>query len=204
MTIYSIADDYRALESLINALTDPETGETRDLSEDEKKQFTIWANEIEGNFQDKFDGIYKVYCNKKAEAEIAEAEKSSLKAEMDRLRKRADARTNEAGRLKSLIVYAMDTLNLKKIKTNIFSAGFQATAKSAKQVEGFFNPDKIPPEFLKRELSASAVKKAVDEGRLYEKDDPICRGSLFYCNDCGFEEKLEGVSYLGGETLVIR
>jgi len=204
MTIYEITADYKALENLIDGMTDPETGETREFTDEEKSELTKWANEIEGNFEAKFNGIYKVYCNKKAEAEIAEAEKNALKNEMDRLRKRADARLNEAGRLKSLIGYAMDILKMKKLKTGLFSIGYQATKKSARPVEGFFKIDEIPVEFLKRELSPTAINKAIEEGRLYEKTgNPLDKGKLFYRSENG-ERDLKGVSYLGGETLVIR
>jgi len=206
MTVYELGGEWKALSSLLDELTDPETGETRELTDEEKEQFTAWTKEIGDGFQSKFDGIYKIYCNKKAEADVAEAEKNALKAEMDRLSRRAEARINETKRLKGLIVYAMDLLKLKKIKTCLFSANFQATQKSVKPVEGFFNPDLIPAEYLKREISPAAVKKAVEEGRLFEKsfeENPLARGKLFYRDQNG-EHELKGVSYLGGETLYIR
>jgi len=204
MTIYNIVEDAKALEKLIDGMTDLETGETRDFTEAEKEEILSWAGEIEDNLEAKFDGIYKVYRNKKAEAEIAEAEKNALNSEIDRLRKREQSRLNEAGRLKSLIVYALDMLKMKKYKTALFTAYFMNTKKSAKPYEGFFNPDEIPVEFLKRELSPSAVDRAVKEGRLYEKEGGINTGKLFYKNETGEEKLLKGVSYTGGETLVIR
>jgi hypothetical protein len=212
MTVYELGGEWKALLSLLDELTDPETGETRELTEEEKVYFTDMTNEIGGNIKNKADGIYKVYCNKKAEAEIAEAEKNALKNEMERLRKRAEARFNEASRVKGLLSYLMDAMKLKKIKTEIFSAGYQATQKSVKPVEGFFNPDLIPVEFLKREINPTAVKKAVEEGLLYEKykknedgteENPQDRGKLFYKENC-VERQLNYVSYLSGETLVIR
>ena len=206
-TTYRITADYKALESLVSELTDPETEETRQFTEDEMAELTAWTAEIGQNFESKFNGIFKVYRNRKAEAEVAEAEKNALKAEAERLGKRAAARLNEAGSLKGLLCYAMDALKLKKIKTDIFSAGFQATRKTAKPVAGFFKPDEIPVEFLKRELSPSAVDNAVKEGRLYEKDaekNPLDKGKLFYRDEEGAERVLKGVSYTGGETPVIR
>jgi hypothetical protein len=204
MTIYDITKDYKALENLVNEMTDTETGETREFTDEEKMELTAWADEIGCNFENKFNNIYKVYRNKKAESDIAEEEKNTLEAEMDRLRKRAKARINETIRLKGLIGYALDRLKLKKYKTALFSIGYQATRKSAKPVEGFFNPDEIPVEFLKRELSPTAINKAVEEGRLYEKsDNPLNKGKLFYRDENG-EQVLKGVNYSGGETLVIR
>ena len=212
MTVYELGAEWKALLSLLDELTDPETGETRELTDEEKAYFTQMTDEIAGSVKNKADGIYKVYCNKKIEAEIAEAEKQALKGEMERLRKRAEARSNEAQRVKGLLSYLMDIMQLKKIKTEIFSANYQATQKSVKPVDGFFNADLIPVEFLKREINPTAVKKAVDEGRLYEKykknedgreENPLDRGKLFYKENC-VEFELKYVNYLGGETLVIR
>jgi diadenosine tetraphosphate (Ap4A) HIT family hydrolase len=204
MTIYEITADYKALENLIAGMTDPETGETREFTDEEKAELTAWANEIEGNFENKFNNIYKVYCNKNAEAEVAEAERNTLKNEMDRLKKRANARLNEASRIKNLIGYAMDRLKMKKLKTTLFSIGYQATRKTAKPVAGFFKLDEIPVEYLKRELSPSAINEAINEGRLYEKtSNPLDSGKLFYRDENG-EHELKGVAYTGGETLVIK
>lgn len=203
MTIYNILDDWKALESLVDGMTDPETGETREFTEEEKAGLLAWADETAGNLEAKIDGICKVYRNKRAESEVAGAEKNALGAEIDRLRKREKARLNEADRVKSLIIYAFDRLKLKKYKTNLFTAYFQAVRKTAKPYAGFFDPGDIPAEFLKRELSPSAVENAVKEGRLYEKEEPQHGGKLFYLEN-GEEKYLKGVSYTGGETLVIR
>ena len=204
MTIYDVVNDFYALKNLTNeAMTDPETGEVRELTEEEKTDFLAWIEECEQNRDTKFNNIYKAYRNIKAEADIAEAERKALKDEIDRLSKRAKARENEASRVKNLFAYAMDRLGMKKYKTALFSIGWQAIRKSAKPVDGFFNPDNIPVEFLKRELSASAINKAIEDGRLYEKEGDINRGKLFYISEIG-ECELKGVEYLGGETLVIR
>jgi len=203
MTIYDIVGDCKALEKLIDEMTDPETGETREFTEGEIAEFTAWADEADANLESKIDAICKVHKNKKAEAGIAEAEKNALAAEIDRLRKRAKAKENEANRVKSLIVWAFDRLKIKKYKTTLFTTYFQAIRKTAKANESF-NPDAIPVEFLKRELSPSSVDAAVKEGRLYEKTEDLYRGKLFYRDEKGVEKRLAGVSYLGGETLVIK
>ena len=206
LTVYEIGNEWKALLALADELTDPETGETRELTDEEKAFFASAMDEMDGNIKTKADGIYKVYRNKKIEAEIAEAERKALKDEMDRLSKRAKARENEADRIKGLLAWLMGIMKLRNIKTEIFSAGYQAAQKSVKPVEGFFNPDLIPAEYLKREISPAAVKKAVEEGRLYEKsfeENPLAKGKLFYRDQDG-EHELKGVSYLGGETLYIR
>jgi hypothetical protein len=202
-TIYNIVSDCKALENLIKEETDPETGELREISDEEKAVFLEWINEAEEKLESKFNNIFKAFKNKQAEADIAEAERKALKDEYDRLSKRSKARENEANRIKGLFAYALEKLNLKKYKTPLFSIGWQATRETAKEDKGFFDIDKIPVEYLKKELSSTAISEAVKEGKLFKKDGEINRGKLFYL-DNGIEKKLEGVSYLGGETLVIR
>jgi hypothetical protein len=201
-TIYEITADYKALESLINELTDPETGETREITDEEKKELTAWAEEIGKNYNSKFDAIYKVLCNKMAEARAAEAEMNAMKDEMERLRKRAKARENEGKSLKGLIGYAMDRLKIKNLKTNLFTIRYQATQKSVK-TNALFKADETPVEYLKRELSLSAVHEAIKEGKLYEKEDDLFKGRLFYMDE-GAEKLLANVYYSGGEALVLR
>jgi len=206
LTAYELGQEWSALISLVSDLTDPETGETRELSENEKNYLLEQADKIGGDIKTKINGICKVFKNIKMEADIAEAEKNALQGEIDRLSKRAQARKNESDRVKSLICLLLDKIKEKKMKTELFTVYYQSTQKGIDEVKGFFNPDKIPVEFLKREISRSAVRKAIEEGRLYEKDNkefPLSRGKLFY-KDNGTEKALEGVSYLGGETLVIR
>jgi len=204
-TIYGIVGDLKALERLVNEMTDPETGETRAFTDEELQMLTTWADEGEEALKNKIDGICKVYKNKKAEAGVAEAERDALKAEIDRLKRTANAKGNEADRIKNLIGFAFDRLGLKKLKTNLFNVYPQKIRKTAKPMEGFFDAAKIPEEFLRpRELSPSAIDDAVKRGRLYEKAGGLDLGKLFYRDEGGFERALAGVSYLGGETLVIR
>ena len=204
MTIYDVVKDFHTIENLINEIqVDDETGEVREFTEDEKETFISWIKENQEDLNKKFDGIYKVWRNFRAEAEIAEAERQALKDEMDRLSKRAKARENEASRVKELFTFAMASLGMKKFKSPLFSIGYQATRKCARPILGFFKPDDIPVEFLKRELSVSAVNEAIESGQLYEKEGFENYGKLFYKNDEG-EQELKGVAYTGGESLVIR
>jgi hypothetical protein len=202
MTIYNIIADIKALESLINGLTDEETGEVREIDEEEKQSFLCWVNENEANFSEKFDSICRFFKNLKAQSDVATAEKDTLRAEMDRLSKRAHARENEADRLKGLLWYALDSLKMQKFKTDLFSAGIQNTRKTAKPTM-VFNPDEIPVVYLKRELAPSAISEAVKDGSLYEKSGPENIQKLFYQDDTG-EHELKGVAYVQGHALVIR
>ncbi|MDR2049696.1 MAG: siphovirus Gp157 family protein [Treponema sp.] len=202
MTIYGIISDIRALQSLIDGLTDEETGETREATGEEKQAFLEWVNESEANFTEKFNNTCRFFKNLQARAKVAAAEKDALRAEMDRLSKRARARENEADRLKSLLWFALDSLNTKKFKTALFSACIQNTRKSARPTS-VFNPDEIPAAYLKRELAPAAIAEAVKAGELYEKEGPENTTKLFYRDGAG-EHELKGVSYIQGTALVIR
>lgn len=202
MTIYNIVNDIRALKNLINNLTDEETEEPREITEEEKQSFLEWFNESEANFNEKFDNICRFFKNLKAQAEVAAAERDTLKGEMDRLSRRARARENEADRLKGLLWFAFNSLKIKKHKTELFSAGIQNTRKTAK-ANAVFNPDEIPVEYLKRELSPSAISEAIKIGALYEKEGPENYAKLFHRTEDG-EHTLKGVDYTQGTALVIR
>jgi len=209
MTRYEIGDDYKAWEKLVHeACVDQETGESKEPTEEEDKYLRKCFMEIIGNADNKFDNIGRLIDSIEAEAALIEAEKEAFYKEYKRIGKRVIAHENKVKRVKEVAIYLLDTMKLKKYKTTFFNFNLQSTAKSAKPIEGFFDADLIPVEFLKRELSASAIKLAVDEGRLYQKeeaDDPIAyhAGALFYIEN-KIEKKLEGVSYKGNETLVIR
>lgn len=213
-TIFNIVGDVKALSSLIESLTDEETGETRELTDEEKQTFAAWVKEESEAFDSKFDKICKFFKNMKATAAVATAARDSLKEEMDRLSKRAKARENEAGRIKDLIWFAFDSLGMKKHKTALFSAGIQATAASVK-TDSSFDIEKIPAFLYKDpELSSTKIKEGLAAGTLFQKPDsenPLERDLVFYkkgslsSDSISVEEvALPGVHYAQGSTLVIR
>ena len=166
MTIYEIGNDYRALVVLLESMTDPETGETREFTDEEKKFFTEGFNECGKNFKTKFDNIYKVYRNAMASAEIADAERKAMKDEMDRLSKRAKSFENEANRIAGLIAYGMGIIKERKIKTDLFTCYYKANQKSIKTDITFSHYD-IPYKYLKGELSSQSIKDAIANGIIY-------------------------------------
>ena len=191
-SLYETAQDIDAVRRLVEEAVDEESGEVKPFSD--KAVLSEWLDESKTAFDQKFDNICRFNRNLKHEAEIAEAERAGFKAEMDRLSKRAKTAENRAGYVKNLIWFAFDKLGFKKYKTALFSAGVQKTQYSVQQT-AVFNVSLIPDKFLKKELSASAVKEAVKEGALYLKEDnPLYRGALFY-KEGGVEKKLEGVFY---------
>ena len=50
-TIFNIVGDVKALNSLIESLTDEETGETRELTQEEKETFGKWVAEEQEKFE---------------------------------------------------------------------------------------------------------------------------------------------------------
>jgi len=202
-TLYELTNDRKALYDLIGDLTDPETGETRELTVEEMEALVALDNETGDAVDGKIDNICKVYKTINAQADVAQAERAAFRDEMSRLSKTATARENEAKRVKNLIGYFFDKLGKTRHKTSLFNVYTQATRKTAKP-DMFYDADKIPVEYLKRELSASAIDNAIKEGRLYEKTSPLDKGRLFFIDELGIEQSLAGVSYLGGESLVIR
>jgi cell division protein FtsB len=99
-TLYDRALDIDALIRLVEASVDEESGEARPITDEDKAVFEEWFNETRGNFDVKFDNTCRFSANLKHEAKIAEAERDSLKEEMDRLSKRAKAANAKAARLR--------------------------------------------------------------------------------------------------------
>lgn len=214
MKLYEIVDDIRALNTLIEGLTDEETGETREITDEEKEAFVKWIDENRAAFDAKFDATCKVYRNIRATADVCTAEKDALKSEYDRLSKRAKAREAEADRVKGLIWFAFDRLKMQKHKTALFSAGIQNTQYSVKADK----PEELPIEYQKIDPNVSAIKEAVKKETLYQKPvsenqedwktgkfvSPLNKDCLFYRNGDGEEVMLIGVTYKQGKTIVIR
>lgn len=222
MTLYEIVGDIKALNQLVESLTDEETGETRELSDEERKTFVCWIQEQSEAFDAKFDRVCKFYRNLRATADICTAEKDALKAEYDRLSKRAKSRENEAGRVKDLIWFALEALGMQKHKTALFSAGIQNTAASVRVGDSTYPEEAVaanlPDEFVKREAAKSIIVDGIKTGKLYikpvseNKDEiesgksvsPLDNGAVFGKTPEGIEYRLEGIKYLAGKTCVIR
>ena len=222
MTLYQIVGDIKALAALADSLTDEETGITRELTEDEKLSFASWIAEESSMFDEKFDNVCKVYKNMRATADVCTAERDSMKAELDRLSKRAKAREAEADRVKGLIWFALDALGKQKHKTALFSAGVQKTGASIRIGDSVNTEENIvkilPDEFVTREVSKSAIVEKIKSGELYVKPvstsggdilsgefvSPLDEGAVFGKTPEGLEYRLEGIKYLSGKTCIIR
>lgn len=221
MKMYEIVGDLKALYALVESLTDEETGETRQPTDEERAELAAWFSESSEALSEKFDRVCKFYSNLRASADVCAAERDAMKAEMDRLSKRAKARENEAKSVAGIIWYMLDSLKMQKYKTDLFSAGIQNTAASVRVGNSLIPEEKVPyelpDEFTEKEVVKSAIIEALKRGDLYQKPvstdkaeiesghyvSPLDDGVVFYKE--GSEEKtLPGIKYLSGKTCIIR
>jgi hypothetical protein len=203
MTLYEIAGDIKTVVKLADGAVDEETGEFVPVSEEDRQTIKQWFEESKEAFDSKLDNYARFMKNLEADAAVAAAERDAMKAEMDRLSRTAKAAEAKRDRLKSLLHVTFNSLGIRKHKTQLFGFTVQNTAKSAKP-STTFSIDNVPEWIIKHEFSPSKAKELVASGFLYEKDGPLDRGKLFYKDAAGKETELAGVSWLGGETLVVR
>lgn len=202
MRLYDIASDMLAAEKLIEESRErvDENGEPVGLSEEDMNYINECFTCSAEQFEHKFDGYCKFIKNYRIEAQNIDAERKNYKAEMDRLSKRSKTAENIADRLQDMLQMNMERLGMQKWKTELFSAGIQATQLSIKPREGS-NLSGIPDCYLKpRELDTAAIKADIKAGKLKVIEDGIDYGSV--CTADG--TKLNGVFARKGKTLVIR
>lgn len=118
---------------------------------------------IEGEIEVKAENTAKVIKQLTADA-------SAIKAEADRLSKRAKALENRADWLKKNLKNSMEATGKTKFKTDLFSFGIQKNPASLVVNEGFLIAD-APAEYIKwgePQLDKSALKKAIEAGESFE------------------------------------
>ena len=158
-TLYEISGDLKSLYSLMEGLVD-ENGEPREPTAEEFETMKGWFKESEEAFKKKFDNYCRFIKNLRLSAENAEAEKKNFKQEADRLTKRAKAFTNRAKCVTELLRWGMERLELKKYKTDFFSAGIQNVGGKTIDFESGADFSKLPEEFL---MPREPNKKAILE-----------------------------------------
>ena len=211
MTLYEITGEFIALNNMLESLVD-ENGEPRDMSEDEKETMKQWFDLTEADFKKKFDSICKFIKNLKLSAEQAEAERKIYADELSRLSRRAKAFEARAKSVQSLLWWCMQKLGMAKsgYKTDLFSAKEQNTQKQI-STNAVYDWHDIPERFLKApELDTTAIKQALKDGELYQKEYTgdealdIDYSKLFFKTGADKDTALKGVSCLQGSALVIR
>lgn len=143
MNLYELTEMYQNLLDL-------------DLEEEELQGH---LKNIEDEIEIKAENIAKVLRSLEAEAE-------AYKKEIERFTLKKQGVENRAKRLKVYLQEAMEAVDKKKFKTDLFSFNIQKNAPSLK----ILDESKIPEDFYKieRKLNKVEFKKAVKEG-LYEE-----------------------------------
>ena len=170
MTIYEIAHEVTEIEDLYESAVD-ENGEPRELNEEEKETLKKWILANEETFKEKFDSYGKFIQNLKFQAELAEATRKAYNAELDRLSARAKTFTNRMESMKSMLLWAMNTMHIDKIKTALFSASIRETPFLINTDDAHVN--EIPDCYLKKEVSKSAISADIKNGKLQLSDSGL-------------------------------
>ncbi len=125
----------------------------------EAEEVTKHLKTIEDEIEIKAENIAKALKDLEAEAE-------AYKKEIERLSDKKKSAENRVKRLKEYLQMAMEEVDKKKFKTDLFSFNIQKNAPSLK----ILDESKIPEDFYKieRKLDKVEFKKAVKEG-LYEE-----------------------------------
>lgn len=170
MTIYEIAHEVTEIEDLYDSAVD-ENGEPRELTEDEKEILKKWILANEDTFKEKFDSYGKFIQNLKIQAELAESTRKLYKAELDRLAARSKTATNRMESMKSILLWAMNTMHIDKVKTALFSASIRENPLSVNIDDAKI--EEVPDQYLKKEISKSAVSQDIKNGTLILSDSGL-------------------------------
>lgn len=192
MTLYEITAEAVEIEELFENAVD-ENGEPRELTQEEKETLNKWILANEETFKEKFDGYGKLIENLLIQSQIAKATRDTLKGELDRLTKRAKTAENRVEQLKNSLLWAMKTMKIDSVKTALFSAKVGLSRGSVNTDEA--DPNKLPLEFIKKEVSKSAIQDALKSGKLTKTESGMILKN---------GEILEGLRFEQKETLTIR
>lgn len=192
MTLYEITAEAVKIDELFENAVD-ENGEPRELTQEEKETLNKWILANEETFKEKFDGYGKLIENLLIQSQIAKATRDTLKGELDRLTKRSKTAENRVEQLKSSLLWAMKTMKIDSVKTALFSAKVGLSRGSVNTDEA--DPNNLPLEFIKKEVSKSAIQDALKNGKLTKTESGMILKN---------GEILEGLRFEQKETLTIR
>lgn len=136
--LYELANNYRNLTELIDR---------EDVEQDLIKNA---LKECQGDIEEKVDNIVKLIRNTESDIE-------GYKAEEKRLNARRKSLENTVTSLKNYLDSNLKALNLREVKTKLFSCKYQ---KSKASVE-VLDQEVIPKEFI-------VIEEKVDKKKLYE------------------------------------
>ena len=197
--LYDIAEDLLSLNDLIESLVD-ENGEPREPTEEEMQEMKKWFEVTYEELQNKFDSYCKFIKNLKLSSENADSERKNMKDELDRLAKRAKARENQRNAVQGLLRWNLERLGIKTFKSDLFTANIQNGQKQV-SLASTAKIETLPEEFLKpRELDTVAVKDALKDGVLIQKEGAENYGKVFTRE--GVE--IKGLMVIQGTNFIIR
>jgi len=197
--LYDIAEDLLSLNDLMESLVD-ENGEPREPTEEEMQEMRKWFEVTQEELQNKFDSYCKFIKNLKLSSENADSERKNMKDELDRLAKRAKARENQRNAVQGLLRWNFERLGIKTFKSDLFTANIQNGQKQV-SLASTAKIETLPEEFLKpRELDTVAVKDALKDGLLIQKEGAENYGKVFTRE--GVE--IKGLMVIQGTNFIIR
>jgi len=197
--LYDIAEDLLSLNDLMESLVD-ENGEPREPTEEEMQEMRKWFEVTQEELQNKFDSYCKFIKNLKLSSENADSERKNMKDELDRLAKRAKARENQRNAVQGLLRWNLERLGIKTFKSDLFTASIQNGQKQV-SLASTAKIETLPEEFLKpRELDTVAVKDALKDGLLIQKEGAENYGKVFTRE--GVE--IKGLMVIQGTNFIIR
>ena len=197
--LYDIAEDLLSLNDLLESLVD-ENGEPREPTEEEMQEMRKWFEVTQEELQNKFDSYCKFIKNLKLSSENADSERKNMKDELDRLAKRAKARENQRNAVQGLLRWNLERLGIKTFKSDLFTANIQNGQKQV-SLASTAKIETLPEEFLKpRELDTVAVKDALKDGLLIQKEGAENYGKVFTRDG----EEIKGLMVIQGTNFIIR
>ena len=197
--LYDIAEDLLSLNDLMESLVD-ENNEPREPTEEEMEEMRKWFEVTQEELQNKFDSYCKFIKNLKLSSENADSERKNMKDELDRLAKRAKARENQRNAVQGLLRWNLERLGIKTFKSDLFTANIQNGQKQV-SLASTAKIETLPEEFLKpRELDTVAVKDALKDGLLIQKEGAENYGKVFTRDG----EEIKGLMVIQGTNFIIR
>ena len=197
--LYDIAEDLLSLNDLMESLVD-ENGEPREPTDEEMEEMRKWFEVTQEELQNKFDSYCKFIKNLKLSSENADSERKNMKDELDRLSKRAKARENQRNAVQGLLRWNLERLGIKNFKSDLFTANIQNGQKQV-SLASTAKIETLPEEFLKpRELDTVAVRDALKDGFLTQKEGAENYGKVFTREG----EEIKGLLVIQGTNFIIR
>lgn len=153
MTLYELTDEYKALLDLAE---DPET---------DPEVIADTMEAIEGAIEVKADAYAYVLRE-------LDADEEKIKAEIGRLKARADAIAGNRERIEKTLMGAMVDMGRLKIKTALNSFTVCKSGSRPVEIAPGLDPDDVPEEYrrvtIKKDFDKTAIRNALKEGARFQ------------------------------------